>query len=75
MKLFEVFGELIEDLIDRLYIFLRRNEPTIRFDEVLAELKRDGKLPDQYHNVAHYIVPHNLLYFLLDYRPINPVQK
>ena len=47
MKLFEVFGELIEDLIDWLYCFLRHNEPTIPFDEVIAELKRDGKLSDQ----------------------------
>ena len=44
MKLFEVFRELIEDLIDEFYCFLRRNEPTLSFDEVIAELKRDGKL-------------------------------
>ena len=44
MKLFKVFVELIEDLIDGFYCFLRRNEPTIPFEEVIAELKRDGKL-------------------------------
>ena len=48
MNLFEAFEELIEDLIDGFYCFLRRNEPSIPFDEVIAELKRDGKLPDEY---------------------------
>jgi len=47
MKLFDVLRELIEDLIDLLYYFLRRNEPTIPFEEVIARLKRDGKLIDQ----------------------------
>ena len=44
MRLFEIISELIEDLIDGFYCFLRRNEPTIPFDEVIAKLKRDGKL-------------------------------
>ena len=47
MKLFDALRELIEDLMDLFYRFLRRNEPRIPFDEVIAELKRDGKLPDQ----------------------------
>jgi hypothetical protein len=47
MKLFDALRELIEDLMDLFYCFLRRNEPRIPFDEVIAELKRDGKLPDQ----------------------------
>jgi hypothetical protein len=47
MNLFDALRELIEDLIDLFYCFLRRNEPTIPFDEVIVELKRDGKLLDQ----------------------------
>ena len=46
-KLFEVLGDLMEDLIDLFYISLRRNEPTIPFEEVVEQLKRDGKLIDQ----------------------------
>ena len=44
MKLLEAFRELLEDLIDGFYCFLRRNEPTIPFEEVIAKLKQDGKL-------------------------------
>ena len=44
IKLREILGELIEDLIDGFYCFLRRNEPAIPFDEVIAQLKRDDKL-------------------------------
>jgi hypothetical protein len=43
-RLIEVIGELAEDLTDLFFIFVRRNEPTIPFEKIIAELKRDGKL-------------------------------
>jgi hypothetical protein len=46
-KFFEVFEDLIEDLVDLFYIYLRRSEPTIPMEEVIAQLKSDGKLIDQ----------------------------
>ena len=46
MKLFDKLEELIEDFKDLLYSFLRRNEPTIPFEEVITQLKRDGQLVD-----------------------------
>ena len=46
MKFFEVFSELVEDLVDLCFCFLRRNEQTVSFEELIAQLKRDGKLMD-----------------------------
>ena len=40
------FIELIEDIEDLALIAERRDEPTIPFEQVIAELKRDGLLPD-----------------------------
>lgn len=40
------FLELMEDLEDLAVVAERRDEPTIPFDEVMAELKQDGLLPD-----------------------------
>jgi hypothetical protein len=46
MKLFEVFIEWIEDWVDLFYCLMRRNEPNVPFEEVITQLKRDGKLVD-----------------------------
>jgi hypothetical protein len=42
----EEFQELLEDIEDLAAVAERRNEPTISHDELVAELKRDGLLPD-----------------------------
>ncbi len=42
----EQFAELMEDLADLAIIAERRDEPTLTHQELLAELKRDGLLPD-----------------------------
>jgi len=42
----EDFLELVEDLQDLALISERRDEPSIPFKQVLAELKRDGRLSD-----------------------------
>ena len=42
----EDFETLLEDLEDLAMIAERRNEPTISHQELKAELKRDGLLPD-----------------------------
>ena len=42
----EDFLELVEDLQDLALLSERRDEPTIPFEQVLVELKRDGLLPD-----------------------------
>jgi len=42
----EVFRELIEDLQDLAAIAERRDEVTISHAKLIAELKRDGYLPD-----------------------------
>jgi hypothetical protein len=44
MQLFEVFREVVDDLVDRIICFLRRHETTIPHDELVAKLKHDGKL-------------------------------
>ena len=43
---FEEFLELIEDLEDISILAERREETTIPFEQVIAELKRDGFLQD-----------------------------
>lgn len=40
------FIELLEDLEDIALVAERRDEPTVSFEQVIAELKRDGLLPD-----------------------------
>ncbi|MFN8386996.1 MAG: hypothetical protein U0X92_11315 [Anaerolineales bacterium] len=47
MKFLEIFKQLVEDMIDGLFCLTRRNQPTIPFEEVVAKLKRDGKLMGQ----------------------------
>jgi hypothetical protein len=42
----EEFEELLEDIEDLAVLLERRDEPTIRFEEVIAKLKQDGLLPD-----------------------------
>ena len=42
----EAFIELIEDLEDLALIAERRDEPTVPFEQVIADLKLDGILPD-----------------------------
>jgi len=42
----EDFETLLEDLEDLAIIAERRDEPTISHQELKAELKRDGLLPD-----------------------------
>jgi PHD/YefM family antitoxin component YafN of YafNO toxin-antitoxin module len=42
----EAFEALLEDLEDLIAIAERRDEPTIPHDELLAELKQDGLLPN-----------------------------
>ena len=42
----EDFETLLEDLEDLAMIAERRGEPTISHQELKAELKRDGLLPD-----------------------------
>ena len=42
----EEFEELIEDLNDLAAAAERRGEPTVPHEQVKAELKRDGCLPD-----------------------------
>jgi hypothetical protein len=40
------FIELLEDLEDMALVAERRDEPTISFEDVMSELKRDGFLQD-----------------------------
>ncbi|MCA9927245.1 MAG: hypothetical protein KC419_02155 [Anaerolineales bacterium] len=40
------FEALLEDLQDLATIAKRRDEPTVSHEELIAELKRDGLLPD-----------------------------
>jgi len=40
------FRELLEDIEDLAAVAERREEPTISHEEVIAQLKRDGLLPD-----------------------------
>jgi hypothetical protein len=40
------FRELLEDIEDLAAIAERREEPTIPHEQVLADLERDGLLPD-----------------------------
>ncbi len=42
----EDFETLLEDLADMALVAERRDEPTISHEELKAELKRDGLLPD-----------------------------
>lgn len=42
----EQFNQLLEDLEDLAVIAKRRDEPTLSHEELLAELRRDGLLPD-----------------------------
>ena len=42
----EEFIELLEDLEDIALVAERRDEPTVPFSEVIAELKGDGLLSD-----------------------------
>jgi hypothetical protein len=42
----EAFQELLEDLEDLAIMAERREEPTTSHAELLAQLKRDGLLPD-----------------------------
>jgi hypothetical protein len=42
----EEFNGLIEDLHDLAAIAERREEPTVPHERVVAELKKDGYLPD-----------------------------
>jgi hypothetical protein len=42
----EKFNELMEDIEDLAAVAERREEPTITHDKLVAELKRDGILPD-----------------------------
>jgi len=43
-RLLEKIRQLLENSEDLLVLFMRRNEPTIPHDQVLAELKADGLL-------------------------------
>ena len=42
----EDFETLIEDLEDMAHVIARRNEPVISHEDLKAELKQDGLLPD-----------------------------
>jgi PHD/YefM family antitoxin component YafN of YafNO toxin-antitoxin module len=42
----EEYEELLEDLGDLAIAAERRNEPTISHEQLLAELRSDGLLPD-----------------------------
>jgi hypothetical protein len=42
----DTFRDLLEDIEDLAAIAERREEPTIPHEEVVAQLKRDGLLPD-----------------------------
>ena len=42
----ENFNELMEDIEDLAAVAERREEPTISHEQLLAELKRDGLLPN-----------------------------
>jgi hypothetical protein len=42
----EEYDELLEDLADLAEVAERRNEPSVPHARVLAEMKRDGLLPD-----------------------------
>jgi hypothetical protein len=42
----EDYEKLMEDLADLAVAAERRNEPTIKHDKFMAELKKDGLLPD-----------------------------
>ncbi len=44
--LLERILQLLEDIEDLVVIFLRRNEPTIPHEQVVAELKAKGLLSD-----------------------------
>jgi len=41
---YEQYGDLIDDLLDRLIIESRKNEETYALDEVISELKDEGNL-------------------------------
>lgn len=43
-RLLEKIRQVLEDGEDLLALFMRRNEPTIPHNQVLAELKADGLL-------------------------------
>ena len=40
------YHDLLEDLEDLAVVAERRDEPTISHDELIADLKKDGKIPD-----------------------------
>ena len=40
------YHDLLEDLEDLAVIAERRDEPTISHDELLSDLKKDGKIPN-----------------------------
>jgi hypothetical protein len=42
----DAFRDLLEDIEDLAAIAERREEPTIPHEEVIAQLKRDGLLPN-----------------------------
>ncbi len=42
----EEYEELLEDIEDLAILAERREEPTISHEDLLAELKRNGYLPD-----------------------------
>lgn len=42
----EQFAGLLEDLADLAILAERRDEETLSHEELLAELKKDGRLPD-----------------------------
>jgi len=42
----EEYDELIEDLQDLAVLAERRDEPTVSHEDVVAELKRNGYLPN-----------------------------
>ncbi|HMR99977.1 MAG TPA: hypothetical protein PKK96_14595 [Anaerolineales bacterium] len=47
MQFLERFDQFIEDMMDGLFYLMRRNQPTLPFEDVVAKLKRDGKLVEQ----------------------------
>ncbi len=42
----EEFEELLEDIEDLVVLLERRDEPTVSFEEVIANLKKNGLLQD-----------------------------
>jgi hypothetical protein len=45
-QVLEEYENCLEDLFDIISTELRKDEPTISFEDVLAELKKSGKLSD-----------------------------